>query len=339
MNATIRVLVTGTRGKSGIVRGLQEVLCRLGVSAWGKITGVEPLSIGPETARTIRRSSGAHVEEMRWWLEGLPGSAEAVILENCAVTPELQLLAAKWLFPTLTIWTNARRDHEEIWGWSAEAPVHALARGIPPGGTVLCGPDVASSATARRILDEKECTVLPMVPEGNGPLPASKGFIRDACLFHGIGGSRLEAALEKLTPAASDFAVHDLQATGRLLAAAFAANDAESTLALWDSLGWDSRVTTLWFHNRRDRRARVRALGDFVLQREWKETLLTGPFPLGAGFSFTYLAFPEVDAMTQFLGGKTFGFGNIAGLPLELLKREAWVNPCNRCPAHGGVLS
>jgi len=321
MKATIRVLVTGTRGKSGIARGLQEVLCRLGILAWTKITGVEPLSLGPGSTSVIRRSSGAHIGETAWWLRNLPESAEAVVLENNAVTPELQPLAARWLSPTLTIWTNARRDHEDVWGWSQDAPVYALARGIPEGGTVLCGPDISSSPTARRILDEKACTILSIEPQTSTPTDVTKAFIGEACRFHGLEGSAVQGALARLEPAWCDFAVYDLNGPDRLLAAAFSANDIESTRLLWKGLCWDSRETDLWFHNRRDRRARVTALKSFVVDNEWKEILLTGPYPIGAGFSFTYCGFPSADAMRARFGPKTFGFGNIAGLPLELLRR------------------
>lgn len=321
MKATMRVLVTGTRGKSGTARGLQKVLCRLGVRAWAKITGVEPLSLGPGTTSVLRRSSGAHIGETAWWLRNLPESAEAVILENSAVTPELQPLAARWLSPTLTVWTNARRDHEEIWGWSPDAAVYALARGIPPGGAVLCGPDVSSSATAQRILDEKACTLYPVEPKTSDPADVTKAFIREVCRFHGLEGSTVEDALARLEPAGSDFAVHHLCGPKRLLAAAFSANDAESTRLLWEKLGWDSRETTLWFHNRRDRRARVTALKSFILGHDWENVLLTGPFPIGSGFNFTYCGFSSPDSMCARFGRKTFGFGNIAGLPLELLRQ------------------
>jgi hypothetical protein len=320
MKAGIRILVTGTRGKSGIVRGLQQVLSRLKIQAWGKVTGVMPLSLGPGESMEIGRASGAHVEEMRWWLRSLPLSAEAVVLENNAVTPELQPLAARWLDPTLTIWTNARRDHEDLWGWDEEAPLYVLARGVPRGAKVLCGFDVASSATAQRLLEGKGCEVL---PAGNGlfdPVAISKVFIREACRLHGIEGPRLEKALEEVGPAFTDFSVHRLDEEGRLLAAAFSANDSESTRNLWKSLRWDGRETSLWLHNRRDRRTRITALRDFVLEREWKEILLTGPYPIGAGFQFTYLGFPDIQTISGQLGKKTFGFGNIAGLPLELLK-------------------
>jgi len=323
MKAPIRILVTGTRGKSGIVRGLQQVLSRMKIQAWGKVTGVIPISLGPGESKEISRASGAHVEEMRWWLSSLPLSAEAVVLENSAVTPELQPLAARWLDPTLTIWTNARRDHEDVWGWDEEAPLYALARGIPQGAKVLCGFDVASSSTAKRLLEQKGCEVLSVRNGLVDPVMISKSFIREACRVHGIEGPCLEKALEEVGPAFTDFSVHRLDEKGRLLATAFSANDSESTRYLWESLRWDSRETSLWLHNRRDRRTRITALRDFVLEREWKEILLTGPYPIGAGFQFTYLGFPDIPAISGRLGKKTFGFGNIAGLPLELLKLVA----------------
>ena len=60
-----RILVTGSRGKSSLVRLLCAGLEACGVSPWGRITGVLPRQIGPGGERLIERTAPAHVEEMR----------------------------------------------------------------------------------------------------------------------------------------------------------------------------------------------------------------------------------------------------------------------------------
>ncbi|MCG8565277.1 MAG: hypothetical protein MI747_09370, partial [Desulfobacterales bacterium] len=101
MTATAKILVTGSRGKSSVVRLIHAALVACGVKAHGRITGVVPRQLGPEGSRIIVRTAGAHVGEMKWWLKQLPRDTEAVVLENSAIAPDLQPLAGRWLKPDL----------------------------------------------------------------------------------------------------------------------------------------------------------------------------------------------------------------------------------------------
>jgi hypothetical protein len=318
MTPPIRILVTGTRGKSSIARGLKEVLWACGIRAWAKVTGTEPLSLTPHGNYRIIRHSGAHVEEMRWWLKKLPKDTEAAILENSAISLDLQHLAYRWLKPTLTIWTNAYHDHEEFWGMEKSGAVKALVKGIPPEGSVLCGPDVYKNPLATKLLRNKGCKIIPVEVSTPAPLEITKSFIRAACYFLGLSGTNMEEALKKLAPAPYDFAVHKVGENSKTLAFAFSANDLESTRYLWESLNWKAENTTLWFNHRKDRRMRLSVMRNFIVSRTWKQVILTGPYPLGAGFDFTYLGFEPAERVISRLGEKTFGMGNIAGLPIEI---------------------
>jgi len=320
LKAQIRILVTGTRGKSSIVRGLKEVLCHCGISAWGKITGTEPLSLTPNGNYRIVRTSGAHVEEMRWWLNQLPKGAQAVIMENSAISADLQSLASKWLKPTLIIWTNSYQDHEEFWGTNKTGAVMALAKGIPKRSDVVCGPDVYTNHLALEILKDKRCNIIPVRLASATPIEISKSFIKEACLFLGIKGEKLEEALKKLRPSPHDFSIYEVGTPSTLIAFAFSANDIESTRHLWHELGWTCRETTLWFNHRKDRRKRLSVMKDFVASNPWRKVVLTGPYPIGAGFDFNYLGFASTEDVVSALGDRAFGCGNIAGIPLEVVK-------------------
>jgi UDP-N-acetylmuramyl pentapeptide synthase len=122
-----RVLVTGSRGKSSTVRFLHAALSNAGLQSYARTTGVVPREYGPDGVRTISRSTGAHVEEMRWWLRKLPVSTQAIVLENSAISPDFQALAGKWSRPDVTILTNTVPDHQEAWG-----PTSACRRGVRP---------------------------------------------------------------------------------------------------------------------------------------------------------------------------------------------------------------
>ena len=117
--APLRVLVTGSRGKSSVVRLLHAGLNATGIPTWSRITGTDPRQLEPDGERSIERAAGAHVEEMRWWLGKLPADTQAVVLENSAIAPELQHLAGAWLQPQITVLTNTLPDHQEAWGATA----------------------------------------------------------------------------------------------------------------------------------------------------------------------------------------------------------------------------
>ena len=141
-DAVRRVLVTGSRGKSGTVRLLHAAMQEAGLLSYARITGVVPRELGPNGIRTISRSSGAHVEEMRWWLRRLPASAQGIVLENSAITPDFQELAGRWLRPDLTILTNTLPDHQEVWGPTRSCAAEVLVAGIPKGGQLIVPADL-----------------------------------------------------------------------------------------------------------------------------------------------------------------------------------------------------
>ena len=132
-----RILVTGSRGKSSVVRLLYAAMQAAELQTYARITGVVPRELGPDGIRAISRSAGAHVEEMRWWLRQLPVSAQGIILENSAITPEYQALAGRWLRPDITVLTNTVPDHQELWGPTSASAAGVLAAGVPDHGQVI----------------------------------------------------------------------------------------------------------------------------------------------------------------------------------------------------------
>ena len=132
-----RFLVTGSRGKSSVVRLLHTAMHAAGLQTYARITGVIPREFGPQGTKVISRSAGAHVEEMRWWLAQLPGTAQAIVLENSAITADFHALAGRWLRPDVTVLTNTFPDHQELWGPTTACAAQVLIQGIPKQGLVV----------------------------------------------------------------------------------------------------------------------------------------------------------------------------------------------------------
>lgn len=318
----IRILVTGSRGKSTVVRMIHRAMVASELRAYGRITGVIPRTLTPSGEAPILRSSGAHVEEMRWWLDSLPPDCEAAVMENSAVSPQLQPLAARWMRPSLTVLTNVRPDHQDAWGDGEEGASMALCPGVPEGGTVVLGGEMARCRLALALLKEKGCDVR-MAPlslgEGLPPHMESNGALALlACVLSSMDRDTSASAIAALPPDVADFSVLPV-GKGRL-AFAFSANDLVTTEDLFLSLGWRREDTTVLFNHRRDRPQRLRVFSPWLLGNKWKNRLVVGHRPFfSSGLSFRSVTKPlELAALVE-QEGMVFGCGNVVyGVPLEL---------------------
>lgn len=316
----LKILVTGSRGKSSVVRLIHSALMANGLKAYGRITGVLPRELTPEGVVPIFRSSGGHVDEMKWWLSTLPSDAEAVVMENSAVFPDLQPLAAKWMEPGLTVITNIYPDHQEAWGADEEDAAAALCRGVSKYSEVVLGPSLKGKDFFMEMLISAGCTALHVTPscEASGSFTETNiSTALEACRVAGLSTERSEEAMRSVSADCGDFRV--IQQNGSELAFAFSANDITSTISLFEMLHWDTEETILVFNHRKDRSRRLKAFKGWMLGKNWKGLYITGD---RAVLPWTWKYFRGSSDMNELLGSigkgkKIFGCGNIAGLPLK----------------------
>ena len=314
-----RILVTGSRGKSSVVRLLHAGLNAAGIPTWSRITGTDPRQLEPHGERSIERSAGAHVEEMRWWLAQLP-AAGALVMENSAVTPELQPLAAAWLRPHATVLTNVLPDHQEAWGFDERDAALALAHGLPRGGTVVMPDSLQEDPLLVSLLADRSCRVLTAMAENNSDTPyraANLGLARTVLEYFGQSTGVAMNAMRSLKADRFDFQLRQID--GAEVALAFSANDIQSTRALFDSLGWSADRTRLLYNHRADRPGRLESFRAWIEERSWREALVTGARPLRRLKRARYVKLDERKGLAALLrdGDRLFGCGNIAGLPRE----------------------
>jgi poly-gamma-glutamate synthase PgsB/CapB len=320
-NAVRRVLVTGSRGKSSIVRLLHAAFADAGLTAYARITGVAPRELGPGKIRPISRSAGAHVGEMRWWLGQLPATAQAIVLENSAVSPDLQALAGRWLQPDITVLSNTLPDHQEIWGATSADAAEVLAAGIPINGQVIL-PDVLEGDNhLRDLLQQRKCVTFFASPAPGVEIPYQAGNLGLALAVIQQLGLDAEAARRAMLglPADSyDFRI--LDCNGAQLAMAFSANDIASTRMLFASLQWSETETRLLYNHRADRPARLRSFLRWFEESAWRDVLIIGDRPFCRVASARYLKISNRAALLRLFqaGERVFGCGNIAGLPMML---------------------
>ena len=241
------------------------------VLTWDSITG---------GARNILRSSGAHVEEMRWWLQQLPLSAQAVILENNAISPDLQPLAGRWLKPDITVFSNALPDHQEAWGPSRESAAEVLVAGVPRGGQVVLPAGLEDDDYLARLLLNRGCHLVYAKAEaeaGEAFKAVNLGLSLAALIRLGIEPGGARKAMLALPEDRYDFRV--VHRGGAEFAMAFSVNDIGSTRMLFNTLRWAKEETRLVYNHRKDRPERFASFFAWLAQSPWKEVLVIGDRP------------------------------------------------------------
>ena len=306
-SAKIRILVTGSRGKSSLVRLLLAGLWSQGINAKGRITGVIPRELSINKEREILRHAPGHVEEMRWWLKGLAPHTEAVVMENSAIHPQLQLLAGHWLCPTLTVWNNAREDHQEVWGYGENNAAMALLRGIPDEGALLLGSELSENTRVLWGLERRNGSVTFSKGTPGNYRNANASLAMEALDMLGLLNDSSSEAVRECPPDVADFRVFNIAGTD--LACAFSANDLRSAQELLALLRWDVRKSALLYVDRKDRGARKRSFAPLI-NLPWRERCIVP-------------ANQSVDVLLKWAREhkRVFGCGNVVGAPLMLVQR------------------
>lgn len=320
-NSQARILVAGSRGKSSIVRLLHTAMNSQGLNTYSRITGVVPRELGPLGDRAISRSSGAHVEEMRWWLRRVPDSAGGIVLENSAISAEFQSLAGRWLRPDLTVLTNTLPDHQELWGTSSASAAEVLVSGVPGNTRLVLPAGLASDGYLMELLRRRGCQLIfseAIGQAGEGYRAVNTGLAYTALENLGLEMAPALAAMLDMPPDRYDF--HVARYGGAEVAMAFSANDITSTRHLFRSLMWPKGETRIIYNHRADRPGRFRSFINWLDQAHWREVLIMGDKPRKSPGSARYLKVVNELALLRLFkpGDRVFGCGNIAGIPLSL---------------------
>jgi gamma-polyglutamate synthase len=139
----LRILVTGTRGKSSTVRIIHSMLINAGYKPYGKTTGTaaaEFTTLGVES-KTWRFGSVSVLEMFESVNRATRKNGDlpdALVMECMAVSPNLIELLAREIFkPNITIITNALLDHLEEEGSNKYEIAKSLAKAIPGSNLVI----------------------------------------------------------------------------------------------------------------------------------------------------------------------------------------------------------
>lgn len=135
----VRILVTGTRGKSSVTELIIGALQSSGIRTAGKITGIVPTIILPDgTKKIIGRLGNARVQEQIKFVNfAASHKAKAIVLECMSIQPELQQLESRLFKPHIHVITNIRNDHQEELGFEEALQAEAICSAIPSNSKIV----------------------------------------------------------------------------------------------------------------------------------------------------------------------------------------------------------
>ena len=135
----LRITVTGTRGKSSLVRMIAAVLREDGWRVTSKVTGSHARLIRPDGSEsTLRRRGIPSIFEQKRVVRLAAGAgAECLVCEIMSIHPENHFTESRRLLkPHIVIITNLRPDHTDAMGGSPGEIARVFALDIPTGALV-----------------------------------------------------------------------------------------------------------------------------------------------------------------------------------------------------------
>lgn len=225
----VRIVVSGTRGKSGMTERLYDVLCSRGYDAYAKVTGNHPLSLygGEEyaVARGERVTLYENVQELRNF-----APVDALILENQGITDyTTRMMNEVFGKPDVLVVTNVRQDHRDTLGPNRAAIARSFARAVPEDTHVVNGErDPALRACLERELECVGATVSHVdIPDEHAHVPGAEIVYGVNCVLEAIDEPPLSAQL--VESAIDDYRVEWKRVHGGRIYNAADVNDVEST--------------------------------------------------------------------------------------------------------------
>jgi len=132
--------VTGTRGKSSVVRLIAASLRESGLAVAAKTTGSKPIIIFPDGSEKEiqRRGSPTILEEKEVLKDAVNSQAQALVLELMSIHPEsLYTESVQILRPNILVITNVRLDHLVQMGTSMEEIAASFSSSISDNCTIF----------------------------------------------------------------------------------------------------------------------------------------------------------------------------------------------------------
>jgi poly-gamma-glutamate synthase PgsB/CapB len=294
----LRIHVNGTRGKSSVTRLVAAGLRSGGMTTCAKTTGSRPRMILEDGSEyTIQRQGRANIlEQLRAVAVSSRRNAQALVAECMALNPFLlELSEKKMLRSSIGVITNVRADHLDVMGPAVEDVARALAGAIPKGKpTVTAETDPDLLKILKAAAEKRRADLVQVSPDGEGITeeimrkfsyiehPENVAVASKVCELAGVDRERALEGMVGATPDLGALRIIHLAFFAKRIdfVNAFAANDPESTLVIWDrilKLFPGERQHVVILNCREDRPQRSMVLGGVLPRmKDVYRVLLTG---------------------------------------------------------------
>ena len=286
----LRISVTGTRGKSTVVRLLASILREHGKSVLAKTTGtLAQYILRDGTTENIRRRGRVSIIEQKHLLrKAALQHADCIVAEIMSIAPENHWIESqKILQPHIVIITNTRRDHIDAMGETEDDIAEVLSLDISSNSSVFIPEnehrksfDDAISDSHAQLFSVRNGLTYEMLSqfsetEHKPYFTETIDLVCGVAQWLNIPTEVIARGISNADPDPGQLAVwqyHDETAQKKcFLVSAFAANDPQSSASLihkvQQNLGVSPRQTVALLHLRTDR-------GDRSLQ--WLHALRNG---------------------------------------------------------------
>jgi poly-gamma-glutamate synthase PgsB/CapB len=277
----IRVHVNGTRGKSSVTRLIAAGLRAGGVRTVAKTTGSAARYIDADGGEeTVVRAGPPNIrEQLRVVSRARRERAQALVLECMAIRPDLQLLSEHRIVKsTVGVITNVRPDHLDVMGPTVDDVACSLAGTVPDCGIVFTA-EHERLAPIRREAERRATEIKEVLHEAYDPT-FTQGFryvehlenvavALEVCEHLGVNGEVALKGMRDVRPDPGALLYHRVREEGKEIefVSAFAANDRESTMAVWaaiDPASDPDRAVIVVASMRADRPDRAYEFGEII---------------------------------------------------------------------------
>lgn len=268
----IRVNVNGIRGKSTVTRLMTGILTAAEYKVVGKTTGTAARMIYWNTKEETpieRRPEGPNIGEQRKVVaKAAKLGAEVLVSECMAVTPDYQIIFQEQLLQAnIGVIVNVLEDHMDVMGPTLDTIAEAFIATIPYGGKLIVsnGPyesyftEIAKKRETEVFLaDTSIITEEQMRQFGYIVFPENVALALALAQALNIDEKTAWEGMLKANPDPGILRIYTLSISGKTtyFVNAFAANDATSTLAIWQrviELGYPADNSAIVMNCRSDR--------------------------------------------------------------------------------------
>ncbi len=277
----VRVHINGTRGKSSVTRLIGGGLREGGIKTITKVTGTFPRLILEDGSDALiyRKSSANIMEQLSTVKFAAQRKTEVLVVECMALQPQYQKITEnQMIHSTIGVMTNVRLDHTDVMGYTIPEIAESMGNSIPQNGKLFTAEhdhfNLLEQITSRKktsihqsnseqITNEEMKHFKYLEHKENVALALS------VCAEVGIDRKTALAGMYKCNPDAGALTKSRIDVFGKEIVFynAFAANDPESTLMIWekinDEIGFEGKTFFL-LNNRQDRFERGKQLVEML---------------------------------------------------------------------------